>query len=69
MNILYMILIVVFLNGCSNQQMYEALQLRNQQDCYSLPVARQHECLQNARSISYEEYKRERDKSSTNTTE
>lgn len=49
--------------SCSNKQMYDSLQKRNEARCYELPVAKQQECLQQARSVEYEEYERELKKS------
>lgn len=51
------------LASCSNKQMYDSLQKRNEAECYKLPVAKQQECLQQARSISYKDYQRELEKS------
>lgn len=63
---IYRISMLLFsLNACSNQQIYDNMQRSNQFECYKLPVAQQDDCVESSRSISYEEYKRERDKTLT----
>ncbi len=65
MNYYRLSLIFLTLSGCSNQQIYDGIQRGNQFDCYKLPLAQQDDCIEDTRSISYEEYKRERDKTLT----
>ena len=45
--------------GCSGKSVYEGVQARNRNQCYSLPPSQKEECLQRENK-SYEEYERDR---------
>lgn len=54
------VLATVFLQGCTNQATYTAIQRGEQIECEKKPVPVQQDCMQQI-SQSYEDYKRERD--------
>jgi len=49
----------VFLNACSNKQMYNALQGREKVECQKLPQSQYEECMEQV-SESYESYQSKR---------
>ena len=51
-----LVLLVGLVCGCSNQQIYEAIQDNRQQECERLPPPQDEECLA-AYDESYESYK------------
>lgn len=60
---LFCVLFVALLVGaCSDRQVYDALQKRNEMDCYLLEVSKQQDCLEKARELGYNAYQRELDK-------
>lgn len=54
-----LLMATIVFTACSNKEIYEGLQRRNEVDCFKLPVAQQQDCLDKARALSYEEYERE----------
>lgn len=46
--------------GCTNQQLYTAVQERERQECARLPQAQYEECMREVEG-SYDEYARERE--------
>ncbi len=52
--------LIVALQSCSNQAMYEAIQQNRLQRCEEIPIPQQQACRDQYQT-SYEEYRRERD--------
>ncbi len=50
----------VILFGCSNRQIYEAVQNNRKNECRKLPYPQQEDCIK-AHGASYEEYSRKRE--------
>ena len=46
--------------ACSNRQAYEALKIKQKNDCQRLPPSEYEECMKRAEQ-SYEKYKQQRD--------
>ena len=60
MKVKLLILIFLFIAGCSYRGAYEAIQVSNRFECSKLPPSSQYdECMKNANK-SYDEYERER---------
>ncbi len=52
------------LTGCTTRAWYDGLQERQRQDCYRYESRDEvQRCLDSVNSVSYDEYKREREKS------
>jgi hypothetical protein len=56
------LLLIVQQSACSSRNWYEGIQKNNELNCYKLAIPEQMDCLEQARSISYDEYQRELDK-------
>ena len=54
-----MIVNLMVLCACTNQQLYDGLRTRNQAECRELPVAQQQDCLDSVDTPAYREYQRE----------
>ena len=61
--ILLFLLVAILLSGCSNRQIYTAIQLNRQFECSKLPVQEQQACEEEY-SESYDSYQRARDEAS-----
>ena len=61
-NLLFL-LVAILLSGCSNRQIYTAIQLNRQFECSKLPVQEQQACEEEY-SESYDSYQRARDEAS-----
>jgi hypothetical protein len=59
------IITFLLLSGCSAQQIHDALQAREKQECYSAPDSEYEECMRRT-SESYEEYSAKRKEVSEN---
>ena len=59
------ILVITAVSGCSNQQVYEGLQMRNRNDCEKLEQSDRAKCLE-AANKRYEDYKRDREQATKN---
>ena len=60
MNTRILIMVVmIFLSGCSRQGVYDNIQMDNQRRCESVPMPEYQDCI-DASSQSYEEYERQR---------
>ncbi len=59
MKVIPLLLVLMFLAGCSNSGAYEGIQVSNRNECFKLPPSQYDECMENA-NISYDEYERER---------
>ncbi|MEQ8312787.1 MAG: hypothetical protein RL839_13335 [Gammaproteobacteria bacterium] len=57
---LFALLLLVTLSGCSNRNLYEAIQQNRLQSCEEIPIPQQANCREQYQQ-SYEDYKRERD--------
>jgi hypothetical protein len=55
-----LVLLALVLSGCSNRQVYDAIQKNRQLECQKLPGTQYEECMKQF-SEPYDEYKRERD--------
>ena len=55
----FTIAILVYIYGCSKQQVFEGFKAKNRNDCYNLPQSQQDDCLK-ATDVSFEEYQRQR---------
>ena len=53
-------LLLFLLAGCTNQQLYTAVQERERQECAKLPQVQYEECMREIEG-SYEDYARERE--------
>ncbi len=53
------VLFTAFIVGCSNQTLYENIQISNQNECYKLPQPEHDECLNN-QNTSFHEYEKDR---------
>ncbi|WP_455207887.1 hypothetical protein [Kaarinaea lacus] len=58
----FLLLVLLFIGSCSNKQMYEALQIKQKNDCQKLPHSEYKECIERAEK-PYEEYEEERQQS------
>jgi hypothetical protein len=54
------LLLVIFILGCSNKQMYESIQENQRLDCYKLPQPQYETCMEEL-GESYEDYQRARE--------
>ena len=52
-------LIAGLLCACSERNLYDALQKRNESHCNELPTAQQEECIREMKGPEYERYQRE----------
>ena len=59
MKVKLLILILLFIAGCSYRGAYEGIQVSNRVECSKLPPSQYDECMKNANK-SYDEYERER---------
>ena len=59
------LLVASGLAACSSQQMYEALQLRNRNECEKLAEPDRMKCLE-ATNKRYEDYQRDREQAAKN---
>ncbi len=55
-----LLLVVMALSACTNQQIYSSIQNDQQLKCQQLPPSQYDECMADA-GISYEQYKKERE--------
>lgn len=55
------LLLLLLLTACSNREIYDSLQKRNEAECFQLPLAQQEECLKQVKYLEYDEYKREKE--------
>ena len=53
------ILVAIFLSGCSYRSAYDGMQASNRFECTKRPPSQYDECMENANK-SYHQYKRER---------
>jgi hypothetical protein len=53
------LVVVLFFAGCSNQAVYDNIQLNNRRECNRVPPSQYEECIERARK-SYEAYERAR---------
>lgn len=47
--------------SCTNRQGFDTLKANKRNDCYSEPLPKQDQCLQDVRDLDYNTYKRQRD--------
>ena len=59
MKVAYVLLVSVLLAGCSNQQLYNAVQDSQKVDCQKYPDTRYEKCMEEF-SVPYEEYESDR---------
>jgi hypothetical protein len=59
--ILFIVLAVFTLTGCTSEDIYDQIQLNQQNKCESLPYPQRDDCLRHV-STDYEDYERERKK-------
>lgn len=52
-------LFALFIVACSNQALYENIQISNQNECYKLPQPDYEECMKN-QNTTYQEYEKDR---------
>lgn len=50
---------ISLLTACSNKDIYNAIQKRNETQCYELPAGQQWECLYDIKAKPYEEYSKD----------
>ena len=56
----YLLCACLLMCSCSNREIYNIIQAREQNQCYSLPRSQQQECLDRA-GVSYDDYTRAKD--------
>lgn len=56
----------LLLSSCSNRAIYNLIQAREQNKCYTLPRTQQRDCLDRA-GVSYGEYKKAKDREGAGT--
>ena len=54
-----LLLALIFIGSCSHKQMYEVLQIKQQNDCLKLPQSEYESCMESTEK-PYEQYKEER---------